>query len=148
MPEMNIIQAVNDALRLEMRRDPDVVVLGEDVGKFGGVFRATHGLHEEFGADRLFFILNSDHEPQWVRLPRLGADRAWHRAIDTSLASGDDFSEAGREVALDPADHYVVNPRSTVVLVAVGGTFHKDYTWLPAEDVTRAIRPASGHADR
>jgi 2-oxoisovalerate dehydrogenase E1 component beta subunit len=53
MPTMNIIQAVNDALRLEMRRDPDVVVLGEDVGKFGGVFRATQGLHEEFGADRV-----------------------------------------------------------------------------------------------
>jgi len=53
MPTMNIIQAVNDALRIEMRRDPDVVVLGEDVGKFGGVFRATQGLHEEFGADRV-----------------------------------------------------------------------------------------------
>jgi 2-oxoisovalerate dehydrogenase E1 component beta subunit len=53
MPTMNIIQAVNDALRLEMRRDPDVVVLGEDVGKFGGVFRATQGLQDEFGADRV-----------------------------------------------------------------------------------------------
>src|SRR5881394_2770272 len=52
MPEMNIIQAVNDALRLEMRRDPRVVVLGEDVGRFGGVFRATTGLQEEFGPDR------------------------------------------------------------------------------------------------
>ncbi len=53
MPVMNIIQSVNDALRLEMRKDPDVVVLGEDVGKFGGVFRATQGLQEEFGADRV-----------------------------------------------------------------------------------------------
>src|SRR5437870_7779574 len=53
MAEWNIIQAVNDALRLEMRRDPRVVVLGEDVGKFGGVFRATAGLYEEFGPDRV-----------------------------------------------------------------------------------------------
>ncbi|HTP50127.1 MAG TPA: alpha-ketoacid dehydrogenase subunit beta [Anaeromyxobacteraceae bacterium] len=53
MPTLNIIQAVNDALRLEMRRDSSVVVLGEDVGKFGGVFRATQGLQEEFGADRV-----------------------------------------------------------------------------------------------
>jgi len=53
MPVMNVIQAVNDALRLEMRRDPDVVVLGEDVGKFGGVFRATAGLQQEFGAERV-----------------------------------------------------------------------------------------------
>jgi 2-oxoisovalerate dehydrogenase E1 component beta subunit len=53
MPVMNVIQAVNDALRLEMRRDPDVVVLGEDVGGFGGVFRATQGLQKEFGAERV-----------------------------------------------------------------------------------------------
>jgi 2-oxoisovalerate dehydrogenase E1 component beta subunit len=52
MPTYNIIQAVNDALKLEMRRDPNVVVLGEDVGRFGGVFRATTGLYEEFGPDR------------------------------------------------------------------------------------------------
>ena len=54
MPVWNIIQAVNDALRIEMRRDSRVVVLGEDVGKFGGVFRATTGLHDEFGPDRVF----------------------------------------------------------------------------------------------
>jgi 2-oxoisovalerate dehydrogenase E1 component beta subunit len=53
MPVYNIIQAVNDALRLEMRRDARVVVLGEDVGRFGGVFRATSGLFEEFGPDRV-----------------------------------------------------------------------------------------------
>jgi len=52
MPEMNIIQAVNDALRVEMRRDSRVLVLGEDVGRFGGVFRATSGLYEEFGGER------------------------------------------------------------------------------------------------
>src|SRR5437667_1771192 len=54
MPVWNIIQAVNDALRVEMRRDPRVVGLGEDVGKFGGVFRATSGLFDEFGPDRVF----------------------------------------------------------------------------------------------
>jgi pyruvate dehydrogenase E1 component beta subunit len=53
MAIMNIIQAVNDALRLEMRRDPGVVVLGEDVGRFGGVFRASQGLQEEFGKERV-----------------------------------------------------------------------------------------------
>jgi pyruvate dehydrogenase E1 component beta subunit len=53
MPTLNVIQAVNDALRTEMRRSTDVVVMGEDVGKFGGVFRATQGLYEEFGGDRV-----------------------------------------------------------------------------------------------
>lgn len=52
MPTMNIIQAVNDALRIEMRRDERIVIMGEDVGKFGGVFRATSGLYDEFGGDR------------------------------------------------------------------------------------------------
>lgn len=52
MAELNIIQAITDCLRVEMRRDDRVVVLGEDVGRFGGVFRATVGLQEEFGADR------------------------------------------------------------------------------------------------
>jgi len=54
MPTINIIQAVNDALRTEMKRDDRVVVMGEDVGKFGGVFRATQGLFQEFGGDRVF----------------------------------------------------------------------------------------------
>lgn len=49
---MNIIQAVNDALKIQMRLDPKVLVLGEDVGKFGGVFRATQGLQQEFGEER------------------------------------------------------------------------------------------------
>ena len=53
MPVYNIIQAVNDALRIEMRKNPNIVILGEDVGNFGGVFRATSGLQEEFGKDRV-----------------------------------------------------------------------------------------------
>jgi pyruvate dehydrogenase E1 component beta subunit len=53
MPTMNMVQAINDGLRGEMRRDPRVVVLGEDVGKVGGVFRVTAGLHDEFGDDRV-----------------------------------------------------------------------------------------------
>ncbi len=53
MPQMNIIQAVNDALRVEMRRDDRVVLLGEDIGPFGGVFRATKELFDEFGPDRV-----------------------------------------------------------------------------------------------
>jgi len=53
MPQMNMVQAINDALKFEMRRDDRVVVLGEDVGKVGGVFRVTQGLFDEFGDDRV-----------------------------------------------------------------------------------------------
>ncbi|MDW8110501.1 MAG: alpha-ketoacid dehydrogenase subunit beta [Candidatus Bipolaricaulota bacterium] len=52
MPQMTMIQAINDALRTEMRRDPTVIVMGEDVGVNGGVFRATESLYKEFGPDR------------------------------------------------------------------------------------------------
>ncbi len=53
MPQMNMVQAINDALRLELKRDPRVVLLGEDIGKVGGVFRVTQELQKEFGADRV-----------------------------------------------------------------------------------------------
>jgi pyruvate/2-oxoglutarate/acetoin dehydrogenase E1 component len=47
-----LVEAVNDALHVEMERDPSVLVMGEDVGRLGGVFRATAGLQERFGAER------------------------------------------------------------------------------------------------
>ncbi len=53
MVKMNIIDAINDALDLEMKRDKDVVVFGEDVGKNGGVFRATVGLQKKYGKNRV-----------------------------------------------------------------------------------------------
>ena len=54
MATMNMIQALNSAHRIAMQRDPDVVVYGEDVGYFGGVFRVTEGLQREFGKERSF----------------------------------------------------------------------------------------------
>jgi glycogen operon protein len=66
---------------------------------------------------RLFFVLNADFNSQTVNLPALDNGGRWHRAIDTSLAAGVDFAEDGKEVVLDPGDHYITNPRSTVVLV-------------------------------
>ena len=53
MPVANIVQSVTMALRQELARDKNVVLLGEDIGINGGVFRATDGLQKEFGADRV-----------------------------------------------------------------------------------------------
>lgn len=53
MPQMNMVQAINDALRTAMRADNRVLVMGEDVGRVGGVFRVTAGLQEEFGEARV-----------------------------------------------------------------------------------------------
>ena len=61
MAKMNMIQALNSAMDLCMERDPAVLVMGEDVGYFGGVFRCTEGLYQKYGA---------------------------HRALDTPIAEG------------------------------------------------------------
>lgn len=53
MASLNLVQAVNQGLREEMRRDDRIILLGEDIGKNGGVFRATEGLYDEFGSERV-----------------------------------------------------------------------------------------------
>lgn len=53
MPLMNMVQAINAAMREEMERDPTVVLLGEDVGVDGGVFRLSEGLLDRFGPERV-----------------------------------------------------------------------------------------------
>ena len=52
MAELTLVEAINDCLHVELGRDPNVMVMGEDVGRVGGVFRATAGLRETFGPDR------------------------------------------------------------------------------------------------
>jgi len=54
MAQKTMIQAITDALAVELEKDEDVLVFGEDVGKNGGVFRATADLQDKFGEDRVF----------------------------------------------------------------------------------------------
>ena len=54
MAQMNLLQAINNALDIAMAEDDSTMCSGEDVGHFGGVFRATSGLQEKFGRDRCF----------------------------------------------------------------------------------------------
>ncbi|AIF43895.1 alpha-ketoacid dehydrogenase subunit beta [Virgibacillus sp. SK37] len=54
MAQMTMIQAITDAMRTELKNDENVLVFGEDVGQNGGVFRATEGLQDEFGEERVF----------------------------------------------------------------------------------------------
>jgi glycogen operon protein len=71
----------------------------------------------ELGHYQLFFILNADFRLQIVRLPELPGGQKWYRVIDTSLKEGEDFLDTGKEIRIDPPDHYLANPRSTVVLI-------------------------------
>jgi pyruvate/2-oxoglutarate/acetoin dehydrogenase E1 component len=52
MTELTLVEAINDCLHHELASDPNVLVMGEDVGRVGGVFRATAGLRETFGVNR------------------------------------------------------------------------------------------------
>jgi 2-oxoisovalerate dehydrogenase E1 component beta subunit len=54
MPEVTMVKALNEALRQSLSEDPRTLVLGEDVGRLGGVFRVTDGLQDEFGTGRVF----------------------------------------------------------------------------------------------
>jgi len=71
----------------------------------------------ELVGQRLFFIYNAHFEAQHVHLPVLDDGTPWHRAIDTSLAAGSDIADEGEEIPLNPAEFYLANPRSTVVLI-------------------------------
>src|SRR2546425_12998514 len=54
MPAMSMVQALNSAMDVMLGRDPDVVLFGEDVGFYGGVFRVTDGLQKKHGEQRVF----------------------------------------------------------------------------------------------
>ena len=54
MPQMTMGKALNEGLRAAMERDPKVILMGEDIGKLGGVFRVTDGLQKDFGEARVF----------------------------------------------------------------------------------------------
>ena len=65
----------------------------------------------------IYIVLNAEDQLVHVKLPRLPKGETWRRVIDTSLVSPLDFAEEGEEVELEPQDHYLANPRSTVVLL-------------------------------
>ena len=54
MAEMNMIQALNSALDIQLKNDDSVIIFGEDVGFFGGVFRVTDTLQQKYGKHRVF----------------------------------------------------------------------------------------------
>ncbi len=54
MPQLTMAKALNEGLRAAMEKDPKVLLMGEDIGKLGGVFRVTDGLQKDFGEDRVF----------------------------------------------------------------------------------------------
>ncbi|MEK6775903.1 MAG: glycogen debranching protein GlgX [bacterium] len=73
----------------------------------------------EIGSYQIFIILNADHLSQYIKLPDPAGGKKWRRVMDTSLTEGQDFLDPGKEVVIDPQDHYIANARSTVVLLGI-----------------------------
>src|SRR5262249_19079230 len=99
-----VLQRRQFALGTDLDDDgvPDFEWFGIDLGdpRWNDSEARTLCVQLDSGADglavkRLFFILNGHFQTQWVKLPPLEASLAWHRAIDTSLPAGQDFSDAG-----------------------------------------------------
>ena len=72
----------------------------------------------ELGEYHLFVILNSDHNTQYIKLPELRGKMRWHRVIDTSLKSGEDILEGGKEMLINPPEYYIANLESVAVLLS------------------------------
>jgi isoamylase len=111
---------------LDADQIPDVTWYGADLGSPNWLdpelrtlaYRLDGGEERTTGRDYLIFVIVNAHwDPQSVLLPKPRAGSRWYRVVDTSLAAGEDFVEPGREVPIDPADHYLANGRSTVVLL-------------------------------
>lgn len=75
---LGFADAIKEALQIEMRRDPSVVLLGEDIGKIGGIFAVTRGLLDEFGAER---VRDTPISEQAIALSAVGAAIAGLRPV-------------------------------------------------------------------
>lgn len=105
---------------------PDITWFGKDGGKplwddpelRTLCYRLDGGeVKSRLGNYQLFIILNADFMVQDIKIPGIEEGMKWHRVIDTSLESGEDFADVGKEILLNPFGYYPSNPRSTVVLV-------------------------------
>ena len=81
MTEMNLVQAIHSALRCALRDDENVLLMGEDIGTLGGVFRVTEGLRAEFGPDR---VLDTPLSETGIL-----RNRHWHGALRASAGLRD-----------------------------------------------------------
>ncbi len=124
MPELNLVQAINSALAFEMERDPEVVLLGEDVGVNGGVFRVTEGLQKRFGADRVF---DTPLDESGIMGTAIGLAMAGMKAVPEIQFEG--FMGPAYDQLVNHAARYRTRSRGSItvpmtVRVPVGGGIH------------------------
>ncbi len=124
MPEMNLVQAINSTLAQEMERDDRVVILGEDVGLNGGVFRVTEGLQAKFGADR---VVDTPLAESGIMGSAVGLAMAGMRPIPEIQFEG--FLGPAYDQLVNHAARYRTRSRGAITIpltvrVPVGGGIH------------------------
>lgn len=124
MANLTIVQAINLALAQEMAADPRVVLLGEDVGKNGGVFRVTEGLQQRFGADR---VVDTPLAESGIMGSAIGLAMAGMRPIPEIQFEG--FLGPAYDQLVNHAARYRTRSRGSVTIpltvrVPVGGGIH------------------------
>ncbi|MDX2018089.1 MAG: alpha-ketoacid dehydrogenase subunit beta [Planctomycetota bacterium] len=124
MPQMTLVQAINQALAFEMARDERVVLLGEDVGLNGGVFRVTEGLQKQFGPTR---VIDTPLAESGIMGTAIGLAMAGMRPIPEIQFEG--FLGPAYDQLTNHAARYRTRSRGAVtvpmtVRVPVGGGIH------------------------
>ncbi len=124
MPELNLVQAINLALHQEMEADDSVIVLGEDVGVNGGVFRVTDGLHATFGGDR---VVDTPLAESGIMGSSIGLAMAGMRPVPEIQFEG--FLGPAYDQLVNHAARYRTRTRGAITIpltvrVPVGGGIH------------------------
>jgi pyruvate dehydrogenase E1 component beta subunit len=124
MPQFTLVQAINSALAQEMERDDRVVILGEDVGLNGGVFRVTEGLQQRFGAER---VVDTPLAESGIMGTAIGLAMAGMRPIPEIQFEG--FLGPAFDQLVNHAARYRTRSRGAVTIpmtvrVPVGGGIH------------------------
>lgn len=124
MPSMTLVQAINNALALEMERDDSVVLLGEDIGLNGGVFRVTEGLQARFGKDR---VVDTPLAESGIMGTAIGLAMAGMKAVPEIQFEG--FLGPAYDQLVNHAARYRTRSRGAITIpltvrVPVGGGIH------------------------
>jgi pyruvate dehydrogenase E1 component beta subunit len=124
MPQLTLVQAINTALAQEMERDDRVVILGEDVGLNGGVFRVTEGLQAKFGPER---VVDTPLAESGIMGTAIGLAMAGMRPIPEIQFEG--FLGPAFDQLVNHAARYRTRSRSAITIpmtvrVPVGGGIH------------------------
>ena len=125
MPRKTMVEAIRDAMDVSMARDDNVVVFGEDVGYFGGVFRCTQGLQQKYGTSRCFDTPISELGIVGVAV---GMSRAERR-------SGSGMGTPGSTIAGTLSAHSRTRPRHQGWRVCQGAA-----EFMPSPVCGRAVR--------